>query len=101
MPVFFELILSLIFFSGFYYLGKFFVNIFNLKNVIRIVSELNYQYGVIGISFFIFLIYPIFFFEIFKSEFFIYSSTFVILLGFYQIYKIRSFVILNVKNKFC
>ena len=99
MPVFFELILSLIFFSGFYYLGKFFVNIFNLKNVIRIVSELNYQYGVIGISFFIFLIYPIFFFEIFKSEFFIYSSTFVILLGFYQIYKIRSFVILNVKNK--
>ena len=69
MPVFFELILSLIFFSGFYFLGKVFVNIFNLKNVIRIVSELNYQYGVIGISFFIFLIYPIFFLKYLKENF--------------------------------
>ena len=60
MFVFLEIFLSLIFFSGFYFLGKFSVDLFKLKKI-QIVSDPSYQYGSVGIAFFIFVIYPIFF----------------------------------------
>ena len=98
MPVFFEVLLSLIYFSGFYFFGKIIVNIFNLKNIIQIVSELPYQYAIVGISFFIFLIYPVFFFEILQKEIFLYVSIFIIIIGLYQIIKSKIFIFSNIQK---
>ena len=98
MPVFLGVFFSLIFYSGFYFLGKIFVNFFKIKQIIRLVSDEGYQYGIIGISFFVFLIYPIFFLEIFTRSFFFYSSILVLFLGLYQIVSNFNFILLDLKK---
>ena len=99
MPVILQIFLTLTFYSGFYYLGKFITNIFSLKKMLNIVSELNYQYAVIGISFFIFFLYPLFFFLNFTSEIFFYVSILILFCGTFQIIQNYNLTFNNIKNK--
>ena len=96
---FFGIFLSLILFSGFYFLGKISINFFKLKKIIEIVSEPGYQYSSIGIAFFIFCIYPFFFLEIFNKEFFFFIAILVLSFGSYQIIKNLNSIILNLKRE--
>ena len=85
MPIFFELIITLLLVFGFYYLCSLISNLFKLDRVLILISEPKYQYTSIGISFFLFLIYPIFFLKIFTSFFFKTTAILLITLGIYHI----------------
>ena len=58
---FIDLITSLFFLSGFYFLGNIIFNFFKLKVVISNISDGFYQNFTIGLVTFIFILYPIFF----------------------------------------
>jgi len=85
MPIFLQLIFTILLASGFYYLGSLFSKLFKLDRILILISEPRYQYTSIGISFFLFLIYPIFFFKIYTIFFFQTIAILLLMLGTYQI----------------
>ncbi len=76
-----HLLLSLLLFSGFYYIGKKIIIALNLRNVVGFISDPFYQNTSFGIVFFILIFYPIFFLKIYSFNFFVYVSYIVVLLG--------------------
>lgn len=85
MPIFLGLIITFLLVFGFYYLGSLISKLFKLDRVLILISEPKYQYTSVGISFFLFLIYPIFFLKIYTSLFFKTIAILVITLGIYYI----------------
>jgi hypothetical protein len=81
MPVILDLCLSILLGCGFYFFGKLFVNIFKLTNIIQYISNPIYQYPIIGISFFLFILFPFFLLGIFNNSFFKLSSYLIITIG--------------------
>lgn len=75
------LVSSIFFILGFDYLGKKVILFFNIKKIISNISNVNYQCSLIGISFFIFIIYPIFFFGLFNFFLFLFFSCIILILG--------------------
>jgi hypothetical protein len=85
MPIFLELIITFLLVFGFYYLGSLISKLLKLDRVLILISEPKYQYTSVGISFFLFLIYPIFFLKIYTGFFFKTIAILVITLGIYHI----------------
>ena len=81
------LLISLIFFSGFYYLGNKVVNIFKLDSIVNSISNPSYQYTSIGITLLIFIFYPIFFLGFFKIVSFSIISYIILLFGVFNVFK--------------
>jgi hypothetical protein len=103
MPIFFDLTLSIIFGSGFYYIGFVIVNNLKLKEVVSKISNPAYQYILFGISFFLLLLYPLFFLGFIKNYLFKFISYIILILGvlnFFIFYKyiIKFFIILFKKR---
>ena len=76
-----HLLFSLLFMSGFYYLGNIIINLFNLENVVKKISEQSYQNISIGLVSFLFILYPIFFLGLFTYNFFSITSYSILILG--------------------
>jgi hypothetical protein len=103
------LISSLFFILGFDYLGKKISSFFKIKKIIKNISNPYYQNSLIGISFFIFIIYPIFFLGLFNFFLFLFFSCTILIFGilnllvyyksFLNFFKIN-FLILIKRNKF-
>jgi len=72
--------------SGFYLLGKKITNIFYLKKIVEKISDSNFQYPGLGIAYFIFVLYPIFFFELYNKLFFTVTSSVLLILGLLNIF---------------
>jgi hypothetical protein len=83
----FYLIISLIFVSGFYYLGNKIVNIFKLESAVNSISDPAYQYTSIGIALLIFIFYPIFFLGFFKFVPFSIISLIIVVVGLLNLFK--------------
>ena len=98
MPIFLGLIITLLLAFGFYYLGCLISKLFKLDRVLILISEPKYQYTSIGISFFLFLIYPIFYLKIYTIFFFKTIAILVITLGIFHII-INYKIILNQLSK--
>jgi hypothetical protein len=81
MPVILDLCLSILLGYGFYFVGKLFVSIFHLKNIIKHISNPIYQYPIIGISIFLFILFPFFLLGIFNNSFFKFFSYLIITIG--------------------
>ena len=81
-----SVLLSILFISGFYLLGKEITNIFYLKKVVEKISDSNFQYPCLGIAYFIFVLYPIFFLELYNKLFFIIISSIILILGLLNIF---------------
>ena len=60
MPVILECVLSIFIGLGFYFFGNFLSTRLNLLSTIKVVSNPHYQFPIIGISFFLFFLFPIF-----------------------------------------
>lgn len=101
MPVFFQLIITLLLVSGFYFLGIFFYKLFKLDKVLILISEPKYQYTSIGISFFIFLIYPIFFLKIYTTFFFRTIAILILILGIYHLIVNYKVILKQLLNSLC
>lgn len=82
MPVILDLLLSILIGVGFFYVGKFFVAIFRFSNAIKYISNPIYQYPIIGISFFLLILFPLFLLGIFNNSFFALSSYLIAAIGF-------------------
>jgi hypothetical protein len=89
MPIIFNLFLILFFTSGFFVIGEILVKLFNLKKIIFLISEPKYQYPTIGISIFLFIIYPVFLLGLLSKFFFITISMLIIFIGFINIVQLR------------
>lgn len=89
---FLYLIISILFISGFDYIGKKIILFFNLKENIKNISNPIYQNSLIGISSFIFIIYPIFFFNFFNFFLFISFSCTILIIGFVNLLRKRKFL---------
>lgn len=63
MPII-NLIISLLFLSGFYIIGKSVSKFIRITLILEKISKMEFQYSVLGIAYFIFLLFPIFFFWI-------------------------------------
>ena len=81
MPAILDLCLSILLGCGFYFFGKLFVNIFKLTNIIKYISHPIYQYPIIGIYFFLFILFPFFLLGFFNNIFFKLSSYLIITIG--------------------
>jgi hypothetical protein len=86
MPFFFSLILSIFLSSGFYLFGEIITKLLKFKNIIKKISNPIFQYVSIGIFFFLFLLYPIFFLIQFNKLLFQYISYLFICLGVLNFY---------------
>lgn len=84
MPVILDLCLSILLGCGFYFVGKLFVRIFQLTNIIKYISNPIYQYPIIGISFFLFIIFPFFLLGIFNYNLFKLFSYLIIIIGLFS-----------------
>ena len=92
MPVILEPTLSLLIGIGFYFIGKFITFKFKLTETIRIVSNVHYQFTIIGIVFFLYIIFPFFLLGIFIKEIFYLFY----LIAFYGLFK----TLINLNNIF-
>jgi len=81
MSAILDLCLSILLGYGFYFVGKLFVSIFQLTNIIKYISNPIYQYPIIGISFFLFILFPFFLLGIFNNSFFKFFSYLIIIIG--------------------
>ena len=79
-------ILPILLASGFYYIGFVITKIFKLKNIIEKISNPIYQYCSIGIAFFLFTFYPIFFFGFLKTYLIKYISYSLLFLGLFNFF---------------
>jgi hypothetical protein len=84
MPIIFNLIFSFFLLFAFYFIGEKFVNIFKIKKLISYVSNPIYQYPIFGICIFLFILYPLFFFQIFNKDYITLISVIFVLLGALQ-----------------
>tara|TARA_A100000164_G_scaffold382049_1_gene437733 strand:- start:5777 stop:7630 length:1854 start_codon:yes stop_codon:yes gene_type:complete len=80
------LLISILFLSGFYYVGQLFLTYFKFDKNIKKISDPIYQNSVVGIAVFIFIIYPIFFLGFFRYQFFTVISSIITVLGIYNFY---------------
>jgi hypothetical protein len=85
MPIVFNVIFSFLLSFGFYFIGEKFVKIFKIRNLITYISNPIYQYPILGVSVFLFLAYPLFFFQIFNKHLITLISIIFVLLGVLQI----------------
>jgi hypothetical protein len=99
MPIIFNLFLIPFLISGFFAIGEILVKLFKLKKIILLISEPKYQYPTIGISFFLFIIYPFFLLGLLSKIFFVTISMLIIFIGFINIIKSR-IIIYNQIYKF-
>ena len=81
MPIIFNLVSSILFASGFFFIGYLCAVILKIKKIIEKISNPIYQYCLFGIIFFLVLLYPIFFLGLIKSYLYKYLSIFVVFLG--------------------
>jgi hypothetical protein len=81
MSAILDLCLSILLGYGFYFVGKLFASIFRLTNIIKYISNPIYQYPIIGISFFLFILFPFFLLGIFNKSFFKFFSYLIIIIG--------------------
>ena len=82
MPVIFDLLYSILIGVGFFFVGEFIVTIFRFSNAISYISNPTYQYPIIGISFFLFILFPLFLLGIFNNSFFALFSYLLAVIGF-------------------
>jgi len=80
------LISSILFILGFDYLGKKVVSSFNINKIIGNISNPVYQNSLVGISFFIFIIYPIFFLGLFNFFLFLFFSCIILIFGILNLF---------------
>jgi hypothetical protein len=80
-----SILLSIFFVSGFYLLGKKIIKITKSQKIVEAVSDSHFQYPCLGIVFFLFVLYPIFFFEIYNKLFFVVTSSILLILGIFNI----------------
>ena len=86
-----NLIISLLFLSGFYIIGKSVSKFIRITLILEKISKMEFQYSVLGIAYFIFLLFPIFFFGFYNKIIFLVVSLFIIFLGFLNIvYNLKS-----------
>ena len=85
---FLDLIFGLILALGVFYLGKILVNNLRLEPIFEKVSDLNYQYTLIGSNFLIIILLPIIIFFKTNSLIILTTITYLVLIfGFLQIYQ--------------
>ena len=85
---FLDLIFGLILALGVFYLGKILVNNLRLEPIFEKVSDLNYQYTLIGSNFLIIILLPIIIFFKTYSLIILTTITYLVLIfGFLQIYQ--------------
>jgi len=100
MPIIFNLVSSILFASGFFFIGYLCVVILKIKKIIEKISNPIYQYCLFGIIFFLVLLYPIFFLGLIKSYLYKYLSLFVVFLGIINfIFFFRKILYFYKKNK--
>jgi hypothetical protein len=100
MPIIFNLISSILLGIGFFFLGFLTVNIFGIKKIVQKISKPEYQYCLFGIVFFLFILYPLFFYGFIKNYLFKYISFFLIFLSFLAIFYFRNYYFFFLKNFF-
>jgi len=93
MLFFFSLILSIFLSSGFYLFGQIITKLLRFQNIIKNVSNPIFQYVPIGIFFFLFLLYPLFFIIQFNKFLFQYISYLFVFLGIINFFK--NFILLK------
>ena len=76
-----NIIFPIFFASGFYCIGFFLIKIFKLIKIVEKISNPIYQYCSFGIVFFLFILYPIFFFNFISSDLIKYISFTILILG--------------------
>ena len=86
MPFFFSLILSIFLSSGFYLFGEIITKLLRFQYIIKNISNPIFQYVSIGIFFFLFLLYPLFFLIEFNKFLLQYISYLFIFLGVLNFY---------------
>jgi len=86
MSTFLSLVFSIFLASGFYLFGEIVSKLLRFQNIIKKISNPIFQYAPIGISFFLFLVYPIFFIVKFNQFIFQFISYFFIILGVFNFY---------------
>ena len=94
----FYLILSLLFFSGFDFVGKKTVIFLRINEIICRISNPIYQNGLIGISSFIFFMFPILFLGFMNRWFFISVSVTLLAIGFFNFFN-NFFQLINFLKK--
>lgn len=100
MLIIFNLIFSFLLLLGFYFIGKNFVNLFKVKNLIGYISNPKYQYPIFGLSIFLFLSYTLFFVKIFNKDFIEFTSIIFIFFGVFQISLKFKKILFFFKNRF-
>jgi hypothetical protein len=106
MSPFFSLVLSIFLASGFHLFGEIIIKLFRFQNIVKKISDPIFQYASIGISFFLFLVYPSFFIVEFNKFIFQFISYIFIILGvfnfyinFYYLKKLFNKILFIFKNK--
>jgi hypothetical protein len=94
----FYLILSLLFFSGFDFVGKKIVIFLRINEIIFRISNPIYQNGLIGLSSFIFFMFPILFLGFMNRWFFISVSVTLLAIGFFNFFN-NFFQLINFLKK--
>ena len=84
MPIV-HLFISLLFISGFYFIGKKISKITNTLVIIKKISQPNLQYTTIGIAYFTFISFPLLFLGLYDELFFKLTSSLILILGFINI----------------
>ena len=84
MSPFFSLVFSIFLASGFHLFGEIIIKLFRFQNIIKKISDPIFQYASIGISFFLFLVYPSFFIVEFNQFIFQFISYFFVILGVFN-----------------
>ena len=80
-------ILSILFFFGLHFLGFLIVKILKIENYIKSISDINYQFSLIGIIFVSFFLYPIVVNNLFNILLLKILSSIIILFGIFFISK--------------
>lgn len=96
------LIISILICLGFFKLGLIITNKIDIKNIVKDVSFLEYQYVLIGINFIIIFLFPIVLFFKYSVYFLYLISVSLLFLGLSQIFdffKLRTKIIFFVKNQ--
>ncbi len=76
-----NLILSILLGGGFYFLGFLIVSFLKINNIVEKISKPIFQYPLFGVSFFLFILYPLFFLGYIHTVFFKYISFLLIFFG--------------------
>ena len=81
MPIILNLFLSFFIGVGFFFLGKFLLNIFRLLSIVKLISNPTYQYPVFGVAIFIFILFPFFLLGLFNNNLFKVLTYIIVLIG--------------------